>query len=186
MTLDDCFELGYIIKAHGTQGEVYLHLETDYPEEYYNLESIFLTTKEGLVPFFLEYSHQTATSEKLIVKFEEINSRKEAESIKASKAYLPLSELPELEPNQFYYHDIMGYKVIDELKGEIGIVKDVYEMPGDDMLSVEFKSKEILIPLSDSIFQKIDKSSQIIHVNCPEGLIDIYLSNTKQEADDED
>lgn len=184
MDISSCFELGYIIKAHGLKGEMLAMIDADFPEEYYHLESIFLKTSEGLIPFFIEYIEPTNTIEKIIIKLEDINQKIEAEKLKSSVIYLPLTDLPKLNKNQFYYHEIIGFKVIDEEFGEIGHVNNVYEMPIDDVLSISHKHNEVLVPLSDSIYKSIDKKSKTIYVCCPSGLIDVYL--TKSEPDDED
>jgi len=40
-----------------------------------------------------------------------------------------------------------------------------------------YQNKEVLFPLNDQFVTSIDKKSKIIHVDLPEGLLDIYLSN---------
>ena len=56
----------------------------------------------------------------LRLKFEGINSEKEANSIINCDIYLPINNLPILTGNKFYYHDVINYLIIDEDFGEIG------------------------------------------------------------------
>ncbi|GAB3828343.1 hypothetical protein GCM10028895_41720 [Pontibacter rugosus] len=51
MHIDDCFLLGYIVKTHGTKGQVVAFFDVDFPEDYEDLESVFLEQKGRLIPF---------------------------------------------------------------------------------------------------------------------------------------
>ena len=73
MRLDDCFELGHIQKPHGLKGELSIFLDTDFPEDYEDLGSVFVLDENGLVPFFMEYI-QLTSDQKAIVKFEDIDT----------------------------------------------------------------------------------------------------------------
>ena len=53
MKKEDCYFLGTITRTHGLQGNVVLKLDTDQPEMYNKLESIFVEVNGLLVPFFV-------------------------------------------------------------------------------------------------------------------------------------
>ena len=54
MRKEDCYLLGKITRKHGLSGNIILKLDTDQPEFYKNLESIFVEINGLLVPFFIE------------------------------------------------------------------------------------------------------------------------------------
>ena len=54
MTQENCFLLGYILRTHGTAGNVVIFLDVDYPENYEDLESVFVEIKGDLVPYFIQ------------------------------------------------------------------------------------------------------------------------------------
>ena len=54
MHVDDCYQLGYIVKPHGLKGEVQIFIDSDDPQAYQNLELVFVQQGQQLVPFFIE------------------------------------------------------------------------------------------------------------------------------------
>lgn len=175
MKKDELFQLGKIVRTFGSKGEVVIQLETDTPSRYKNLESVFININENLVPFFIERI-QLKLKNQAVVKFLDIDSPDDTSLILNRSLFLPIELLPKLKgKNTFYFHEVTGYQVIDCIKGDIGIVKSVLELPQQALLEIEFNNKEILIPIADEIIKKVDKKKRIVEIESPEGLIDIYL-----------
>ncbi|MDI9859801.1 MULTISPECIES: ribosome maturation factor RimM [Flectobacillus] len=175
MTKEDCFELGKITKTHGVKGEVILWLDVDFPEDYEEMDSVFLEVRGELVPFFMD-SYQLRGN-RAIVKFEDCDTFEKAEELLNLQAFLPLEVLPELDGEQFYYHEVIGFQVIDEKLGALGLVQTVYAMQAQDLLVMSYQNKEVLIPVDPEIVLGADKEAQTLQVNLPEGLLDVYLND---------
>lgn len=172
MTVDDCYQIGHVIKTHGLKGEVQLFLDVDNPLEYQELESMLVYQNNTLVPFFVEYIQINGS--KAIAKFEEVDNVDEARNLVATQLYLPLDNLPKLEEGAYYLHQLVGMNVFD--KGNlIGKVKELFEIGPQELISLIHQGKEILVPLKDEIIQKVDIKNNRIDADIPEGLIDIYL-----------
>jgi 16S rRNA processing protein RimM len=92
-------------------------------------------------------------------------------------AYLPLDLLPEKEGNEFYSHEVVGYLVVDEEKGEIGNVNEIIEYPTQSIIQIIKDGKEILIPIHDDILKDVNREEKKIYIKAPNGLIDMYLEN---------
>ena len=173
MIKETCFELGKITKTHGLKGEVVLWLDVDFPEDYEDLESVFLDVRGELIPHFIETYRQSGN--RAIVKFEDIDTFEKAETMINFQAFLPLEELPELTNEQFYYHEIIDYQIVDKNLGELGKVLTVHSMQAQDLMVMEYKGKEVLIPVISEIVLTADKEAKILHVNLPEGLLEVYM-----------
>lgn len=175
MRIDDCYQLGYVSKTHGLQGEVNFFLDVDFPEDYEEMESVFLQLSGSgtLVPFFIESFRRQ--KDHAIVKFEDVDSIEQAEELLKAQLYLPLDQLPLLEEDQYFFHEIIGFRVEDEQEGALGTVKDVYEAGAQELIAMDYREQEILIPLNDEVVTKVDKERQTVHTRLPGGLLDIYF-----------
>jgi 16S rRNA processing protein RimM len=179
MKLDQCFQLGVVLKPHGLKGELYISLDTDYPEDYQKMESVFMLQNGKLVPFFIE--HIQLKNKEALVKFEDVEDKEGALSLRGNTLHLPLTDLPELTGNQFYFHEIEDFQIEDAHKGMLGKVKEVFEAGHQDLIGMEYKGKEVLIPINDEVILDVDRNSKLLKVSLPEGLLELYL-----EEDNED
>ncbi|HHB52347.1 MAG TPA: 16S rRNA processing protein RimM, partial [Saprospiraceae bacterium] len=152
-----------------------IKLDTDEPEIYQEMESIFVDLGNNLIPFFIEKSSLHKRNQ-LRVQFEGIHSEEEADAILKSDVYLPLNLLPKLTGNKFYYHEIIGFTIIDTNYGEVGVVESVNDKAAQPLFEIKKGDLEIFIPVIDDFIKKIDREQQQIIVETPEGLIDLYLS----------
>ncbi len=175
MRKEDCFYLGKIVKKHSFKGEVVIKLDTDEPELYGNMESVFVDLGGNLVPFFIEKS-SLSKSTMLRIKFEDVNSEDEAESILKSGIYLPIDLLPKLEGNKFYYHEVIGFTVVDVNFGIVGKIVNVNDTAAQPLFEIAREEKEIFIPLIDDFIKKVDRENKEVQVKTPEGLIELYIS----------
>lgn len=175
MTKDDCFYLGKIVKKYSFKGELLAKLDTDEPDLYDNLDAIFVDLRGNLVPFFLE-SSQLHKSNLLRIKFEDVDTEADADALIKSDLYLPLDLLPNLEGDKFYFHEVIGFKVIDKNYGTVGIIKAINDSTAQALFEIDKDGIEILIPMNDEFIVKVDRENQLIEVVTPEGLIDLYLS----------
>lgn len=173
MQIDDCYQLGYVIRKHGTKGEVQVFLDVDDPDAYSEMESVFVLEGQILVPFFIERIE--VRGQKAVIRFEDVESADEADSLSGSQLYLPLDVLPKLEGHQFYYHQVIDFDVVDQQLGKLGKVKSFITLGPQHLLEMDYEDKQVLIPVTDGIVLKADPEKKQIDVNLPEGLLDIYL-----------
>jgi 16S rRNA processing protein RimM len=175
MKTEDCFYLGYVTKTFGYKGEVVIYLDTDDPAYYQTLESVFILLGGKLIPFFMEKINLRVNSNEATVKFQNFDSEEKANQLTGHEVYLPLTMLPPLSGNKFYFHEIIGFQVVDAVKGELGPVEKVLEFPNNPVLQIKVGYKEVLVPARDEFISRVDREARIIFIETPEGLIDLYL-----------
>ncbi|GAB3569419.1 ribosome maturation factor RimM [Spirosoma luteolum] len=183
MTKDDCYQVGHITKTHGVNGELVLFLDVDQPGEYAELDSVLLEVKGELIPYFIE-SIAIVKGSRAIVAFEDIDTIEQAERLINCGAFLPLDELePITDPTRFYFHEIVGYQVVDAEAGELGIVQGVYAMNAQDLIAMDYQGKEVLIPINSDIVRTVDRATQKLNVVLPDGLLDIYMADDSDKPE---
>ena len=174
MHKEDCFYLGKIAKKFSFKGEVLVYLETDEPELYENMESVFVEFNNNLVPFFIE-SSSLHKNDFLRVHFEDIDNEEEADNIIGCAIYLPLSMLPKLTGNKFYFHEVIGFEIEDKRIGVFGKIVSINDVSAQPLFEVLNGNVELLIPMIDHFLVEIDRKNKKVIMDLPKGLVEMYL-----------
>ncbi len=170
--------IGHIARPHGFRGEMQLHLlDTTAKLPVRKTKWLFLDLPGGPVPFLVE--RMTSAPGNAIIKLEDIDSEQAAKKLNGISC--SIIDIRSEEDMQSDDNGVIGYVVTDKHSGELGPVKEVLEMPGQRILSVDHKGKEVLIPFKRPILVKTDHVAKSILVNMPEGLLDIYLNGGSQD-----
>lgn len=173
MTKEQCFYIGYISKTRGLKGEVQMFFEF---EDYMDLEFdvVFLEIDKKLVPFFVD-TIKLQNNSTAYVNFEDVDHIDKAQPLLRKQVYLPNDKMPERDPEDFTYKDLVGYIAIEESEGELGEIKEVHEMPQQFIATVDIDGRDAMFPLNEDFIVGIDPEEKIIVLKLPEGLIDMYL-----------
>ena len=174
MQKEECFYLGKIAKKFSFKGEVLIYLDTDEPELYQNMESVFVEFNKNLVPYFILNSN-IHKGDFLRVKFEDVDTEQDADDIMNCEVYLPLTMLPKLTGNKFYFHEVIGFEIEDKLLGVFGKIVSINDSSAQPLFEVLNGNVEILIPMIDQFLVKIDRENKKVLMDLPEGLVEMYL-----------
>lgn len=150
-------------------------MQTDFPERFDDLSDAWLALPDGtLRPVKLE-SHWFHKDD-LILKFEGVDSRTDAESLAKAKVQVPISERVELEEDEFFVDSLIGCRVETSDGALLGEVIEVADMGGGETLVVkptdETDGIEYLIPFVRDICSEVDLEARRIRATLPEGLLE--------------
>jgi len=168
----DFYYLGKITKLFSFKGELVFFFDVDDVSEYYDIENVFIDIQSDIIPFFIErinFKNNNAT-----VKLQDIDSESDAKRLVNSKLYMPISSLPKLEGNKFYYHEVIGFEVFDTNEGRVGIIESINDQAAQALFEIKDGYTEILLPIVDDFIKEIDRENKKVMVTFPEGLLDIY------------
>lgn len=175
MEIADCYLLGYVTKLHGFKGEVSLFLDATDKSLYRDLKLFYVEINGNLTPFTINKLN-IASEKNIFVKLEGIDDEVSAQMLLKKKIYLPLESLPQLSDTEFYDHEVIGFAVIDEVHGNIGILEDIIDLASNPLFQIKTKDgKEILIPLRKEFILELNRQKRELRLQTPEGLIDLYL-----------
>lgn len=174
MLNSEYFSIGYVSKTRGLKGELQIYLEIDNPQDYKNMESLFLEINQKPVPFFV--TKLLLQKNIMYVYVEDIDHIDKA-SVLVGKAVYVLEKNKPQNTNEDSHKQLIGYTVVDEQQGELGVIQSIQELPSQLIANMLYQNKEVLFPLNDQFVTSINKKNKIINVDLPDGLIDLYLSN---------
>jgi len=166
--MEGYFQLGFLRKKHGYKGEVILHIESDHPARYASLDVLFLEESGAPIPYFISSIRSHITAE-FIVRLEDVVEEAQVDAVVGRTVYLPDDALPELDDDQYYYHEIIGYTASDPaIEGQL-TVEEVMDRPGQPLLVLRHPSKEdlILIPLVEAFVLEVNKAEKHIRLEAP-------------------
>ena len=179
--------VGLIRKAQGIRGEVVIELLTDKPDVVFASGSrVFAGTPDGdlaVVKGSEETPKLTVSQSKpfkkgLIVQFEELRDRDSAELWRGRYLLAPFSELPPLQQDEVYLHDLIGMVVVRTTGERIGEVTTFYELPQGIMLDVKTMRESVIIPYRPEMVVKTDIEARTIVIDDTLGFLDDNSEST--------
>jgi 16S rRNA processing protein RimM len=81
--------------------------------------------------------------------------------------------LPKTDKNSFYYHEIIGYTILDQDSKKIGDITGVNDQTPQHLFQINTCEKKALIPINDKLIINVDKKNKIIKMDLPDGILDI-------------
>ena len=172
--------VGRVRKAHGIRGEVVVETITDAPDAIFaSGRRVFAGTATGdLAPNRLELHVRSVRpfNDGLLVGFAEVPDRTVAETWRGRYLLLPADELPALDEDEVYVHDLLGMRV--ELVGgqPVGTVEETYELPQGLAIDVRRvaprEAETVMLSYDDRTIASVDKKARVIVVTPPEGLLE--------------
>ena len=171
--MDNLKVLGTITRSHGLKGffKVNIHSAGLPPIE--KDEPVFILLQGGPVPFFVEEC-SAASHDMWTMKLEEIDSMEKAETFIGKELLIEEERFVGIKIDAT--DELVGYKVIDSEKGDIGLVSGILETAQHPVLEIEHGDKQILVPWVDAIVKDIDDVKRVIQIEAPDGLIDLYIN----------
>lgn len=171
-------QVGKIINTHGVRGEVKVIPLTDDPERFKKLKDVYIVSKDNTEDSLVENSNVLTicgvkiSSNKIILKFKDIEKIEEAEKLKAHFIVIHRKDAVSLPEDRFFICDLEGCDVFDEADVYYGSIDRVIQTGSNDVYCVVDKNKkEILIPALKSVVKSVDIKRKKIIVKIPEGLL---------------
>lgn len=165
--------IGKIAGTHGLDGWINLSHQLIAKNAFSKIKFIFIEIrKESFIPFYIEQKRSVSDDE-ICLKLEDVVSVEQAKELSGKKVFIEQSLFVELNP-QSISNTLIGYQIHDEKLGIIGPIEELIETPGQVLAYIQYRSKEVLIPLVDATLKKMDHVRKLVYVCLPDGLLEIY------------
>lgn len=170
MNPDTCLAVGKVVGVHGIKGYVKIHCQRESFSVFTPGRSVILRDSKGRSRA-TEIVDARPQGRMLLLLLKGVLDRNMAEMLPGSDLLIEKSCLPELEPDTYYWADIVGMSVVSVDGNSLGIVVSIIETGSNDVYVVQTPDAgEILIPAIASVVLEIDLNQKVMRVNLPDGL----------------
>jgi 16S rRNA processing protein RimM len=157
-------------RAHGVNGEATIEVRTDLPDERFIVGSVLTTEPTSFGPLTItSVRNHNGT---LLLGFKEVADRTGAEKLRDVLLLADVDISEGGDEDNFHIQELLGCRVVTDAGVEVGIMTDLVQLPGQDLLAVEHNGREILIPFVLEIVPEIDVEKRVITITPPAGLLD--------------
>jgi len=174
--------IGVVTRAFGARGELCVRWLGDGPDTLAGAERIYVARSES-DPLPRRHAVRRvapASSDELRLELAGVRDSSDAEAYVGHLVLVDDAALPPLEPGEFYWHELVGYRV-ESTRGEmLGVVRTLWETGAHDLLVVDPPPGEtlgadgepLLIPTAREVLVEIDREQRRAVVDVVPGLLE--------------
>jgi 16S rRNA processing protein RimM len=158
--VNDFYLIAKIKKVVGNEGFVLIESYSDFPERFYELETVYLDFWGDKKLFIVEEVKEHKS--RFLLKFEKFDDERSATVLEGREIFVEEKDVVELPDNTFFVHDLINCLVLQE-ENKLGIIKDVLQLPANDVLVIEDTNKEEkLLPFVLDFIESFDPEKKIL------------------------
>ncbi|MBP8185212.1 MAG: ribosome maturation factor RimM [Pseudomonas sp.] len=156
---DDYLVIGKIFSVHGVRGEVKVYSFTDPIDNL--LDYSHWTLRRGSEVRQVELASGRLQNKVLVAKLKGLDDREEARLLAGFEICVLRSLLPDLTDGEYYWYQLEGLKVIDQLGQLLGTVHHLLETGANDVMVVKactgsLDDRERLLPYTEQCVLAVD------------------------------
>lgn len=173
MTSGKYTPIGKLGKPHGISGAFRFTFHRE-PKNKKNLpKHFFIPSKGGIVPFFVKSLDMKGFDDGLI-RFEDITNPETAKLYTNKELFLTEAEIEKwFKKNSSEFDYLPGYMINDATLGDLGMVKEVIESPGQILISFDYEGEERMVPLVDDFVIEVNMPEKTLKLDLPDGILDL-------------
>ena len=157
--------VGRIGKAHGILGEATIEVRTDEAEDRFALGARLETDGHGVLTVASARVHNGI----LLLGFEGIENRNQVEELRNELLYADVDiDAPGYDEDDYHVLQLIGCTAFLEDGSEFGVVAEVLNLPGQDVLAIKTPNGEVMIPFVHQLVPTVDVRNKRMTVIPPE------------------
>ena len=164
-------KIGTVVSKHGYKGDIKISVASNNPDTLPDLKYLFIDLDGCFIPFTID-NLRSFSKNVLIVKLKEIRSEDEVNEFIHKNIYVDSTKIGSNTGSGFFYNDLINFDVIIDFK-KIGRIENINSNLPQPVFEIIYDSRKVLIPIHEDLIEKIDKENKIIHLDIPNGLLEI-------------
>jgi 16S rRNA processing protein RimM len=162
LTDKDAVIMARIAAPFGIKGWVKLLTFTEFADSLDAFDTWFLSSPKGWEE--IEVEDFAVNVKAVVAKIKGCDDRNAAERLSKRDIAVSRDWLDAESDGEYYWIDLIGAKVVNQVGEEIGIVDSLMETGANDVLVVKSGSTETLIPFIEQYLQNVDREKKLITV----------------------
>ena len=146
--------LGTVVRPQGVRGEVKLRHETDDPERFAALQTVYLRAGETYRP--LRVLAARAVGAEAYLTLEGVIDREAAEALRGQEVYVDRAHARPLAPGETFIADLLGAQATDTQGRPVGVLRDVLQNGGVDVLVFDTPRGTLMAPFLKRLVLALD------------------------------
>jgi 16S rRNA processing protein RimM len=169
------FTVGKVVNTHGIRGELKILSQTDFADVRFAAgNKLLMVNEESGASLEVKVISSRANKNVYILKLEGFTDINVVEKYKGWVLKISSDQQLELEEGEYYYHEIIGCRVVTEEGEELGTISEILSPGANDVWVVDRPNgsgKQLLLPVIDDVLINVDTKEKIVTVHLMEGLI---------------
>jgi len=160
--------MGYVSGVHGLKGYLKVKSHADSTAPFEPGSRLFLRPPEGRGQWY-KVMRTSPHKKGLLLMLEDVDVNV-AETLVGNEILISGDDLPDLEPDTYYWKDLVGMTVTDIHQGVLGTIDHVMPTGSNDVFVVTGGKREVLVPYVAHVVLSVDLETRTICIDLPEGL----------------
>ena len=157
--------VGRIGRAHGIAGEATIEVRTDQPDLRFAVGAVLHTDNFGDLTIASGRVHNGI----LLLSFKGLTDRNQIEKLRNELLYADVDiNQPGVDEDDYHVLQLIGCSAYLQDGTLFGEIRDVLNLPAQDVLSIETPEGEVLIPFVRALVPEVDISKRTIVIIPPE------------------
>ncbi|MCU0426565.1 MAG: ribosome maturation factor RimM [Candidatus Kapabacteria bacterium] len=177
---------GRIIRSHGVEGHIIIGDCVAHFRGFAPAMLLHIGYSAGFAkPYTVKRSAESGSG-RYAVLLEGINTPEAASTLKESGVFLEEDVLRAATETQYFDDEIVGASVVNRDTGEtLGVIKEIWETSAHEIWVVDYKGKELPIPVIDDIVKHVNIKRKQVSIYVMPGLLEMVENTPNDEHDDE-
>ncbi|MGH2411895.1 MAG: ribosome maturation factor RimM [Chloroflexota bacterium] len=163
----DLVLIGVIAGAHGVKGELKVNLETDFPDRFKHLRTVY--TGKDHVPVRVESARRLG--DRVAIRLADCTDRDAAQALRGTLLSIPSRDLMPLPAHTYYRDQIVGLQVVTTAGDALGTITEILVTGSNDVYVVRDEQRETLIPALKEIVREVDVTGGRMVIEPVDGLL---------------
>ena len=153
----DFILIGSIIGLHGLKGYIKVKSFLENPKDIFNFDEYFIN-KLSFSLLLLKFNKKSV----FICELDGINSLEKAKEFVNKNIFIRRSSLPEIEKDEIYLNDLIGFNVELECGLHLGELVNFYDFGAGLIIGVNIVQEEKMLPFSENFIININQDLKVI------------------------